>query len=620
MDEPIADVDVPTAPVEPPSAGADGQTPPPPEVPAADAAAARAAEAPEAAEATEAAVAAEASPKRRRRWVLPAVLVPVVILVVLVIGWAVDTSSGGVARNVNLAGQDISRRSEAEVHTLVAKLASDFEDVPVEITSRPAEGSKGETSTYTTTASAVGLMVDQDKTVEQALDVGDDAFFLLRPFAWVGSFLSERDAPIAYRVSRDQVATATPKLEGEDRVPPSEPTVDLVDGTFQLVPGKPGTGLDPAEVGRALLAAAQERTAADAPIHVTLRRAEIDPLGDDDDAREAAQGIESLVAEPITITTPDGDRTIRPESLRRWVTLTTAPDGTVSVDFDPAKANADLQAAFKDIAGGPKDARFNVVDGKPVIVPEQPGKVCCGPDAATKIIAAIRAGTRTVSLTLGEGLPTRTAAELEKLGIVEEIGSPTEFGPTTQHKCCESRVQNIHRIADLIRGTVILPGKTFSVNDTVGQRTIAKGFTTGGAIIDGTLGTSIGGGISQFATTLFNASLFAGLDFGEYQSHSLYISRYPRGREATLSWRHPDLQIKNTTPYGVLIWPTYTDTSITVHLYSTKYATVSVGEPTASPAGACTKYTTPRTRTYPDGRVDRDSVFARYRPAEGVDC
>jgi vancomycin resistance protein YoaR len=181
-------------------------------------------------------------------------------------------------------------------------------------------------------------------------------------------------------------------------------------------------------------------------------------------------------------------------------------------------------------------------------------------------------------------------------------------------------VQNIHRIADLIRGVVILPGETFSVNDHVGRRTRAGGFTDGGAIIDGRVGTGIGGGISQFATTFFNASLYAGLDFGEYQSHSLYISRYPRGREATLSFPHPDLQIKNTTPYGVLVWPTYTDTSITVHLYSTKHAQVAIGEPTASPAGACTRYTTPRTRTYPDGRVDQDTVFARYRPAEGVNC
>ena len=81
------------------------------------------------------------------------------------------------------------------------------------------------------------------------------------------------------------------------------------------------------------------------------------------------------------------------------------------------------------------------------------------------------------------------------------------------------------------------------------------------AIENGVLVDTVGGGISQFATTTFNAAFFGGLDLVEYQSHSIYISRYPYGREATLSFPKPDLVIGNNTPYGVLIWPTYTGTS-----------------------------------------------------------
>jgi vancomycin resistance protein YoaR len=219
------------------------------------------------------------------------------------------------------------------------------------------------------------------------------------------------------------------------------------------------------------------------------------------------------------------------------------------------------------------------------------------------------------------GPPALTTEGARALGITEEIGSPGAFGPTTEHACCESRVTNIHRIADILRGAVIMPGETFSVNAFVGERTRDKGFVPGGAIVNGVVGSQIGGGVSQFATTFFNAALYAGLEFGEYQSHSLYISRYPRGHEATISWEHPDLQIKNPTPYAVLIWPTYTETSITVHLYSTRhYSEVTVGEPTSSPSGRCTRWVTPRTRVAPDGSVLRDSVSARYRPGEGISC
>ena len=555
----------------------------------------------------------------RRRWVLPTAIVPVVLLVVLVIGWAVDTSSGGVARNVRVAGRDVGHLSEAELATKVDALAEDYAKVPVEIVARPGT-TGGDTKTYRTTAGELGLMVDADATVEKALEVGDDAFFLLRPFTWARSFVSHRQAPVVFQVSDDQVATAVVALEGEDRTPAAEPTVELVDGEFKVVPGVPGAGLDPARVAAALPGAADARGDGDGPVRVVVDRGAIAPIGGDAAAEAAAAGVESLVSEPVEIQTSGGNRTVPASQLRTWVTLSTSPDGQVAVDLDPTRVGEGLRSLFKDIAGGPVDAHFTVEGGKPVILPEQPGKVCCGDGSAATIMGALRAGSRTVGLELVDAEPTFTAAEAAKLGIVEEVGQPTLFGPTTKHACCESRVKNIHRIADLVRGQVIMPGKTFSVNRLVGPRTRAKGFTEGGAIIDGRVGTGIGGGISQFATTLFNASLYAGLDFGEYQSHSLYISRYPRGHEATLSYPHPDLEVKNTTPYAVLIWPTYTDTTITVHLYSTHFVDVAIGEPTPSAAGACTKYTTPRTRTYLDGRVTHDSVFARYRPAEGVNC
>jgi vancomycin resistance protein YoaR len=167
---------------------------------------------------------------------------------------------------------------------------------------------------------------------------------------------------------------------------------------------------------------------------------------------------------------------------------------------------------------------------------------------------------------------------------------------------------------------VIQPNESFSVNERIGKRTKEKGFVVAGVIQDGMLAEDVGGGVSQFATTLFNAAFFAGLDFGEYQSHSLYFSRYPRGREATLGFPHPDLVVKNSTPYGVLVWPTYTSTTITVTLYSTKHAEAVQSGQTETPRGPCTRVVTQRTRTYPDGTKKTDSVSALYRPEEGVNC
>jgi vancomycin resistance protein YoaR len=103
--------------------------------------------------------------------------------------------------------------------------------------------------------------------------------------------------------------------------------------------------------------------------------------------------------------------------------------------------------------------------------------------------------------------------------------------------------------------------------------------------------------------------------------HSLYISRYPYGREATLFYPSVDLKITNNTPYGILVWPTWTDESITVTLYSTPWV---VGEETGQvtePAGVCTRVITQRTRTWlEDNRKENDYFRALYQPEEGVRC
>ena len=158
------------------------------------------------------------------------------------------------------------------------------------------------------------------------------------------------------------------------------------------------------------------------------------------------------------------------------------------------------------------------------------------------------------------------------------------------------------------------------LNGLVGERTQAKGFVPAGAIAQGVLEDQVGGGVSQFTTTIFNAAFFAGMELVEYQSHSLYFSRYPRGREATVSWPKPDFKFRNDTPYGILIWPSYNDTSISVTFYSTKNITVEDLGRRESAQGACTRVATTRQRTWPDGRTETDTVFALYRPSEGLDC
>lgn len=312
--------------------------------------------------------------------------------------------------------------------------------------------------------------------------------------------------------------------------------------------------------------------------------------------------------------------------------LSSQPDGAVVIDIDPTKAGTGLRAAFADIEGHPVDATFTLDGGVPVIRPDQPGKVCCGDPAlaAAAIDEALHAGERTVRLQLAEGPASFTVEDARAWGITQAVGgnhawrdgAPTTAGPgfTTYHSASGARVTNIHRIADLVRGAVVPPGGSFSINEHVGKRTTEKGFVPAGAIANGEHVDEIGGGISQFATTTFNAAYFAGLDIDEYQAHSEYFDRYPLGREATMGYPKPDLRFTNNTPYGILIWTSYTNTSLTVTLYSTPYATAEQTGITEGRSGRCRVVTTTRTRTFPDGRTETDTFRARYRPGPGQGC
>jgi vancomycin resistance protein YoaR len=160
-----------------------------------------------------------------------------------------------------------------------------------------------------------------------------------------------------------------------------------------------------------------------------------------------------------------------------------------------------------------------------------------------------------------------STADAEAMGIVEKI---SEF--TTYHSCCQDRVTNIHTIADAVDGVLIAPGETFSLNDHVGERTLEKGYVYAGAIISGYVQCcdspiNIGGGTSQFTTTLYNAVFYAGLEDVYHMPHTIYFSRYPEGIEATLGYPAPDLVFRNNTDAYVLIRTEHTGTSITVKFF-----------------------------------------------------
>jgi vancomycin resistance protein YoaR len=139
---------------------------------------------------------------------------------------------------------------------------------------------------------------------------------------------------------------------------------------------------------------------------------------------------------------------------------------------------------------------------------------------------------------------------------------------TTPFECCQPCVTNIRRAAQLLDGTVIQPGGSFSMNRALGPRTRSRGFVAAPMISAGLLVDSVGGGISQVATTLYNAAFCAGLRLVAHTPHSFYISRYPMGREATISWGGPELVFQNDWTVPLRMRFAIRATTITVRFQS----------------------------------------------------
>ena len=182
-------------------------------------------------------------------------------------------------------------------------------------------------------------------------------------------------------------------------------------------------------------------------------------------------------------------------------------------------------------------------------------------------------------------MATFLARALQLVSIVEYAPDPDGVGflhlvsqYTTYHPCCHPRVENIQLFADLMDGVVVPPGRRLSLNRQVGERTAAKGFLGAGTLISGELVDTVGGGVSQFATTFYNAVFWGGYQDIFHRPHSSYFSRYPEGIEATLDWPSLDVIFRNDSSSNVLIRTEYTNTSLTVKLFGDNDGRVVVGE------------------------------------------
>ena len=492
-----------------------------------------------------------------------------VALVVVGYGASYALSGDRIPRGVKVGAVDLSGDTRAQA---IARVAQSF--------SGPASSSLALVAgpdVLTLPVAGSGLAVDADKTVDQALSAG--------PFDRLRSLFG------ATRVLTPVLSVDETRLKGRlaevakryDR-PVREGTVHFDGVTPVAVLPQAGRALDVDGAAKAVRAVFPLSLRVEVPARTTAAKTTEEGVN-----RALETVAKPAVSAPISFSVAGKKLVVQPADLARALSFTADPSGALSGVVDKAKLVSSLGDRVDTAQQPPVDATFNVSSGTPVVIPGKAGKILNEDQLVSSVATFMKvAAPRNGTLSLTSAAPRVTTELARTLGVKQIIGTFT-----TAHPCCRPRVQNIHTIADIVDGYVVLPGETFSLNDVVGKRDSGRGFVQAPQILNGQFVLDVGGGISQFATTIFNAVFFSGLKDVQHQPHSYYISRYPPGRESTVSFPQPDFRFQNDAPTGVLVKTSYTGTSITVTFWGTKrYDVESISGPRTRPTAFQTQYIT----------------------------
>jgi vancomycin resistance protein YoaR len=489
---------------------------------------------------------------KRVHWI-PISGIGIFLLMGVAYGVAYLAVGGGVLPNTTAAGVSIGRMSpaaaQAKLHAALAPRAT----APIPL--------KTATQSLSIDPAAAGLSIDARATVAAGGRRSASPVSL-----WKALFAHPELAP-AVAVDTAKLDAAVTALNGKLVDAGHDGGITFKGVTPVAIAPTPGVGIVHSKAMAAIRAA---YLSASGPVELPVEP--IEPSVTDAEVQRVLAAIaRPAVAAPITLVVGATTLPVSPAVIAKNLTFSASGGKLVPVVNGHGIADSLGAGALSSLEKPSKDASFDVSSGVPVLVPAVVGGTADVEQLGPAIAGVLsQPSPRSVAVPATGVEPNFTTADAENLGIKEVVSTFT-----THHPCCASRVKNIHTIADIVNGAIVLPGETFSLNKFVGPRDTKRGFVEAPMIEDGLFINSVGGGVSQFATTLYNAVFFAGIKDLEHHPHSYYISRYPVGREATVSYPNPNLIFENDQPTAILITTAYTGTSLTVTFWGTKHYDVT---------------------------------------------
>ncbi len=532
-------------------------------------------------------------------------IVRIVLIALLLIGgfsiFDTITNLNKTYANIEISGMNVGGKTRNEIsdvlhnafdshvaHTQITVLSPVSDDDKQKDTEAVAEQlSYGEAqatqASWSTDALSLKAQVHYDEAIDKALQVGRNGASILDRF-----LLLFRPVQIPLEITYDEVLLDEFAAKIDDAIGDarSDTTIEINDYRASVVEGHAGNLVDRSWLAHMISSSLLNKQAPEFVAQTSRAESRISYA----EADHLAQIINSIIDNGIEYHYEDKTWTTPKSSLSGWFRIKIVKqDGgfTLNATVDRSKAllqimdNLDfsfnsnnVQIHFID-----NDGSFNVESGSTLEVPDlMPSLETINSLLADKNASPVE---EQFEFTLNKTtLPqTMSLDEALQMGLVTTIGSfTTNF---TNVAGTENRNHNIKLAAESLSNYIVDGnGGTWSFNSILGDTDEEAGYWTAGSIVDGEYVDSVGGGVCQVATTIFNAVMEAGLDVLQRHNHSLYISSYPAGRDAAVDYpTGMDLRWKNSMKSDVLLLLTYTDTSITAKLlsvdngYSVSYTT-----------------------------------------------
>lgn len=552
-------------------------------------------------------------------------LISVVVVLVLLTGGLVDLGMnwGKAYAGVHIGELDVSGKSLEEIHDLVNETyqgrlangnvivyasdesASKVADEMVQAENvslaeqRSVEQAQANKELWTVTAPSLGASLPTDDLVDQALAVGrEQGGFGARVAAFFGGWTVEPRA----QYNPDALETLAADIDATIGNPRVDFGIAVSSGTASVTDGHDGSMVD-----RAMFEDALDRAFLSDPngCGTFVARVDYAPLRiDHSAAQNVCDQINASLADGVRFIYKGATWSASASDIGAWVaarvegsdgawrlvpyleeshakssilTHVQQVDSGDSTNVSFERNGDDITVHTEGVGDIPlvtetvhalEMVLFGEVDQVEYQTSSQAGSEGTAGIDDTGNANAFRPGPgQAVEVTVASG-PAPTTSSFDEaftLGLITDIVSYTTS--YTSGAGTENRNHNIHLVSDLLSNSIVKPGDTWSFNGVAGECNAERGFLGAGAIIDGEYDDAVGGGICQVATTVFNAVYDSGYPVVTRHNHSLYMSSYPAGRDAAVSWPDLDLVWKNDGASDVLVRLTYTDSSVTVTLY-----------------------------------------------------